>query len=158
MAAKHADPDNRIAAQNRKARHDFFIEDTVEAGIMLLGTEVKSLRQGRASIGEAFAVDRGGDLMLVNAYIPEYEAANRFNHEPRRPRKLLLHKRELAKLVDLVRRAGVTIVPLSIYFNARGIAKVLLGVAKGKRKVDKRETEKQRDWQRDKARLIREKG
>ena len=149
---------DRFAAQNRKARHDFFIEDTVEAGIMLLGTEVKSLRQGRASIGEAFAVDRGGDLMLVNAYIPEYEAANRFNHEPRRPRKLLLHKRELNKLVGAVQREGVTIVPLTIHFNPRGIAKVLLGIAKGKRKHDKREDAKQRDWQRDKARLMRDKG
>jgi SsrA-binding protein len=158
MAAKHADPDNRIAAQNRKARHDFFIEDTVEAGIMLLGTEVKSLRQGRASIGEAFAVDKGGELMLVNAYIPEYEAANRFNHEPRRARKLLLHKRELNKLVGAVQREGVTIVPLTIHFNPRGIAKVLLGIAKGKRKVDKREDAKQRDWQRDKARLMRARG
>lgn len=155
MAAKQASAEGRIAAQNRKARHDFFIEDTVEAGIMLLGTEVKSLRQGRASIGEAFAVDKGGELMLVNAYIPEYEAANRFNHEPRRPRKLLLHKRELNKLIGAVQREGVTIVPLQIHFNARGIAKVLLGIAKGKRKHDKREAEKQRDWQRDKARLMR---
>lgn len=158
MAAKQASAEGRIAAQNRKARHDFFIEDTVEAGIMLLGTEVKSLRQGRASIGEAFAVDKGGELMLVNAYIPEYEAANRFNHEPRRPRKLLLHKRELNKLIGAVQREGVTIVPLQIHFNARGIAKVLLGIAKGKRKHDKREAEKQRDWQRDKARLMRERG
>jgi SsrA-binding protein len=157
MAAKAA-AEGRIAAQNRKARHDFFIEDTLEAGVMLLGTEVKSLRQGRASIGEAFAVDRGGDLVLINAYIPEYEAANRFNHEPRRPRKLLLHKRELAKLVAAVQREGVTIVPLTIHFNPRGIAKVLLGIAKGKRKHDKREDAKQRDWQRDKARLMRDKG
>jgi SsrA-binding protein len=158
MAAKAAAVEARVAAQNRKARHDFFIEDTVEAGIMLLGTEVKSLRQGRASIGEAFAVDRGGELVLVNAYIPEYDAATRFNHEPRRPRKLLLHKRELAKLVAMVQREGVSIVPLTIHFNPRGIAKVLLGIAKGKRKHDKREAEKTRDWQRDKARLMRDKG
>jgi SsrA-binding protein len=148
----------RLAAQNRKARHDYFIEDTIEAGLMLLGTEVKSLRRGQASIGEAFAVERDGDLILVNAYIPEYEAANRFNHEPRRPRKLLLHKRELSRLASQVQRAGITVVPLSIYFNERGIAKVSLGIAKGKRKVDKRDTEKKRDWQRDKARLMRNKG
>jgi SsrA-binding protein len=157
MAAKAA-AEGRIAAQNRKARHDYFIQDTVEAGIMLLGTEVKSLRQGRASIGEAFAVDKGGELVLVNAHIPEYAAANRFNHEPRRPRKLLLHKRELNKLVGAVQREGVTIVPLSIYFNPRGIAKVSLGIAKGKHKADKREDAKKRDWQRDKARLMRAKG
>jgi SsrA-binding protein len=152
------DPDrHRIAAQNRKARHDFFIQDTLEAGIMLQGSEVKSLRKGHASIGEAFAAEKDGDLVLVNAHIPEYEGANRFNHEPNRPRKLLLHKRELNRLIAQVQRAGVSIVPLSIYFNDRGIAKVSLGIAKGKRKVDKRQDEKARDWQRDKARLMREK-
>jgi SsrA-binding protein len=148
---------HRTAAQNRKARHDFFIQDTLEAGIMLMGSEVKSLRKGQASIGEAFAAEQDGDLMLVNAHIPEYSGANQFNHEPRRPRKLLLHKRELSRLIGQVQRAGATIVPLSIYFNERGIAKVSLGVAKGKRKVDKREDEKKRDWQRDKARLMRDK-
>jgi SsrA-binding protein len=148
---------HRTAAQNRKARHDFFIQDTLEAGIMLQGSEVKSLRQGHASIGEAFAAERDGDLILVNAHIPEYSGANQFNHEPRRPRKLLLHKRELSRLIGQVQRAGVTIVPLSIYFNERGIAKVSLGIAKGKRKTDKREDEKKRDWQRDKARLMRDK-
>ncbi|MBX6321700.1 MAG: SsrA-binding protein SmpB [Rhodospirillaceae bacterium] len=154
-----ADPArHRLVAQNRKARHDFFIEDTLEAGIMLQGSEVKSLRQGHASIAEAFAVARDGDLVLVNAHIPEYAGANRFNHEPRRPRKLLLHKRELNRLIGQVQRAGVTLVPLAIYFNERGIAKVSLGVAKGKRRVDKREAEKARDWQRDKARLMRERG
>jgi SsrA-binding protein len=148
----------RLAAQNRKARHDYIIEDTFEAGIVLLGTEVKSLRQGRASIGEAFAAERDGELFLFNAYIPEYEAANRFNHEPRRPRKLLMHRREIARLIGLVQRGGMTLVPLSIYFNERGVAKVQLGLARGKRKVDKREAEKARDWEREKARLIREKG
>lgn len=149
---------NRFAAQNRRARHDYFIEDTFEAGVMLLGTEVKSLRQGRASISEAFAAERGGEFFLFNAYIPEYEAANRFNHEPRRPRKLLLHRREMNRLLGAVQRGGMTLVPLSIYFNERGIAKVQLGLGKGKRKVDKRDTEKERDWNRDKARLMREKG
>lgn len=148
----------RLAAQNRKARHDYIIEDTFEAGIVLLGTEVKSLRQGRASIGEAFAAERDGELFLFNAYIPEYEAANRFNHEPRRPRKLLMHRREIARLIGLVQRSGMTLVPLSIYFNERGVAKVQLGLARGKRKVDKREAEKARDWGREKARLMREKG
>jgi SsrA-binding protein len=148
----------RLAAQNRKARHDYIIEDTFEAGIVLLGTEVKSLRQGRASIGEAFAAERDGELFLFNAYIPEYEAANRFNHEPRRPRKLLMHRREIARLIGLIQRGGMTLVPLSIYFNERGVAKVQLGLARGKRKVDKREAEKARDWEREKARLMREKG
>ncbi|MFO1057781.1 MAG: SsrA-binding protein SmpB [Dongiaceae bacterium] len=150
--------EGRLAAQNRKARHDYFIEDTFEAGVMLLGTEVKALRQGRASIGEAFAGEQGGELFLFNAYIPEYEAANRDNHPPRRPRKLLLRRREVDKLIGSVRREGMTVVPLSIYFNERGIAKVQLGLAKGKRKVDKRESEKEREWGRNKARLMRNKG
>jgi SsrA-binding protein len=148
----------RIAAQNRKARHDFFIEETLEAGIVLHGTEVKSLRQGGASIVESYAGPKDGELFLVNAHIPEYAGAKHFGHEPRRPRKLLVKRRELGRLIGAVQRAGVTIVPLSIYFNDRGIAKVQLGLAKGKRKLDKRETEKQRDWQRDKARLMRQKG
>jgi len=144
-------------AQNRKARHDYFIEDTLEAGMQLLGSEVKSLRSGRgASIAEAFAVEKEGDLYLINAHIPEYESANRFNHPPRRPRKLLLHRREAEKLRAQINREGMTIVPLSIYFNARGIAKCQLGIAKGKRKVDKRETIKQRDWQREQSRVLRE--
>jgi SsrA-binding protein len=150
--------EGRLAAQNRKARHDYFIEDTVEAGLILLGTEVKALRLGRASIGEAFAGEQGGELFLFNAYIPEYEAANRFNHPPRRPRKLLLRRREVDRLIGSVRREGMTLVPLSIYFNDRGIAKVQLGLAKGKRKVDKREAEKEREWGRSRARLMRERG
>ena len=148
----------QIAAQNRKARHDYFIEDTVEAGIMLVGTEVKALRGGKASIGEAFAGEQGGELYLFNAYIPEYEAANRFNHQPRRPRKLLVHKREMNRLLGQIRREGVTVVPLSFYFNPRGIVKVELGLARGKRKVDKRASEKEKDWKRDKARLMRNRG
>lgn len=149
----------RTAAQNRRARYDYFIEETLEAGIMLSGTEVKSLRSGRASINESYAGEQKGELYLFNAYIPEYQLAGRyFQHETKRPRKLLVHRRELNHLLGSIRREGVTIVPLAIYFNDRGLAKVQLGLAKGKRKVDKREAEKERDWQRDKARLIRDKG
>lgn len=147
-----------LVAQNRKARHDYLIEDSLEAGLVLTGTEVKSLRQGRASIVEAYAADEKGDLYLFNSHIPIYDAAGRFNHQPKRPRKLLLHRRELARLIGLIRREGYTLVPLSLYFTERGIAKVELGLARGKRKVDKRETEKRRDWQRQKARLLRERG
>ena len=147
----------RAAAQNRKARHDYFIEETLEAGIVLMGTEVKSLRVGGASIAEAYAGPQGGEIFLFNAHIPEYKAAKHFGHEPKRPRKLLLKRRDVGRLTGAVQRAGITMVPLSLYFNERGIAKVQLGLAKGKRKTDKRDTEKQRDWQRDKARLMREK-
>jgi SsrA-binding protein len=148
----------RFAAQNRKARHDYFIEDTVETGLVLLGSEVKSLRAGKASIGEAFAAEKDGELWLFNAYIPEYGAAAHFGHAPRRARKLLLRKREMHKLMGAVTREGMTLVPLAIYFNERGIAKLQLGLAKGKRKVDKRETAKERDWQRSRARLLRARG
>jgi SsrA-binding protein len=158
MATAHHRETDKLAAQNRRARHDYFIEDTVEAGVMLLGTEVKSLRAGRASIAESFAAQQGDGLYLINAYIPEYEAANRFNHAPKRARKLLLHRRELGRLLGAVQREGMTLVPLSIYFNDRGIAKVRLGLAKGKRKGDKREAEKERDWSRDRARLLRDRG
>ncbi len=147
-----------LVAQNRKARHDYLIEDSLEAGLVLTGTEVKSLRQGRASIVEAYAADEKGDLYLFNSHIPIYDAAGRFNHQPKRPRKLLLHRRELARLIGLIRREGYTLVPLSLYFTERGIAKVELGLARGKRKADKRETEKRRDWQRQKARVMRERG
>jgi SsrA-binding protein len=153
-----ADPERRVVAQNRRARHDYFIEDTVEAGIVLMGSEVKALREGKASIGEAYAADKDGELFLINAYIPEYSGANLFNHEPKRPRKLLIHRREMHKLTGAISREGMTLVPLDIHFTPRGIAKVLLGLAKGKRKVDKRETVKERDWQRDKARLMRSRG
>lgn len=148
----------RLVAQNRKARHNYLIEDRVEAGLVLRGSEVKSLRAGRASIGESYAADEGGELYLINAHIPIYAAAARFNHEPRRRRKLLVHRRELNRLLGLVRREGYTLVPLSLYFNARGIAKVELGLGRGKRKADKRQAEKSRDWQRQKARLMRERG
>ena len=147
-----------LVAQNRKARHNYSIEESLEAGLMLTGTEVKSLRQGRASIVESYAADERGELYLFNAHIPIYDAAGRFNHEPKRPRKLLLHRRELARLIGLIRREGYTLVPLSLYFNERGIAKVQLGLARGKRKADKRESEKRRDWKRQKARLMRERG
>jgi SsrA-binding protein len=147
-----------LVAQNRKARHNYLIEESLEAGLVLTGTEVKSLRQGRASIVEAYAADQQGELYLFNSHIPIYDAAGRFNHQPKRPRKLLLHSRELARLIGLIRREGYTLVPLSLYFNERGIAKVELGLARGKRKADKRETEKRRDWQRQKARLMRERG
>lgn len=146
----------QIAAQNRRARHDYRIEERFEAGLMLTGSEVKSLRGGRASIGEAYVTERAGELFLQGAHIPEYKAATRNNHEPRRLRKLLVHRRELAKLVGQVRREGYTLIPLAIYFNERGIAKLDVGLARGKRKADKREDIKARDWQRRKSRLLRE--
>lgn len=152
---KHA---HRIVAQNRKARHDYFIEDSLEAGVALQGTEVKALREGKGNLRDAYAGEDDGELWMYNAYIPEYSAGGYTNHEPRRPRKLLLHKREIDRLLGRAREKGVTLIPLSIYFNERGIAKVELGVARGKRKYDKRETEKKRDWQRQKERLIREMG
>ncbi|WP_095013227.1 SsrA-binding protein SmpB [Tsuneonella mangrovi] len=148
----------KTVAENRRARFDYFIEDTFEAGLMLTGTEVKSLRAGEASIAESYAEVRGGEVWLVNANVPEFSHGNRFNHEPRRPRKLLLHAREIDKLTGAVERKGMTLVPLSIYFNAKGRAKVELALAKGKQAQDKRQTIKERDWKRDKARLMRERG
>ncbi len=148
----------RIVAQNRKARRDYMIDETFEAGLVLVGSEVKSLRAGSGSIAEAYAGMRNGELHLLNAYIPEYKSANRFNHEPRRPRKLLVHRRERSRLAGAVQRRGVTLVPLALYFNDRGIAKLRLGLARGKRKADKRATEKARDWQRQKQRLLRDRG
>ncbi len=145
-----------IAAQNRRARHDYEIEERFETGIMLIGSEVKSLRQGQGSIAEAYAEPRGGELWLVNAHIPEYHGARFFGHEPKRPRKLLLRRREIEKLTGAVQRAGMTLVPLTIYFNDRGLAKVELALARGRRKVDKREAVKDRDWQRQKHRLLKE--
>ena len=147
---------DRYAAQNRRARHDYLIEDTIEAGLVLQGTEVKVLRQGQASINEAYADEDGGELYLVNANIPIYAASAHFNHQPRRPRKLLLHKRQMNRLLGAIRREGMTLVPLSIYFNEHGRAKVELGLARGKRKADRRQAEKDRDWQRSRARLLRE--
>jgi SsrA-binding protein len=146
---------DRYAALNRRARHDYLIEDTLEAGLILQGTEVKSLRQGGASIAEAYADEQQGELYLVNANIPEYKASASFNHEPRRRRKLLLHRKEVNRLLGAIKREGVTVVPLAIYFNPRGRAKVELGLAHGKRKADKRAAERDRDWQRSRARLMR---
>ena len=146
---------DRYAALNRRARHDYLIEDTLEAGLVLHGTEVKVLRQGGASIAEAYAGEAGGELFLVNANIPEYKAASHFGHEPKRPRKLLLHRKEMSRRLGAIRREGVTLVPLAIYFNDRGRAKVELGLARGKRKADKRQAERDRDWQRSRARLMR---
>ena len=148
----------RSIAENRKAHHNYFINDTLEAGLMLTGTEVKSLRAGQASIAEAYAVEKDGCLQLINAHIPEYKGGNRFNHEPLRPRPLLLHKREIERLSNAIARAGVTVVPLKLYFNERGIAKCLLGIAKGKKQHDKRASSKDRDWKRDQARLMRDRG
>ena len=156
--ARKKRPPGRFAALNRKARHNYLIDETVEAGIVLEGSEVKSLREGSANIAEAYAASRRGELLLMNAYIPEYRGANRLNHEPRRPRKLLLHKREISRLAGSIERKGMTLVPLSVYFNDRGVAKVELGLARGKKAYDKRASEKQRDWQRDKARIMRGRG
>ncbi len=156
--AKKPETTKNVVAQNRRARFDYFIEETLEAGIMLTGSEVKSLRSGKSSIGESYAAAEGGALWLINAHIPEYPGAKNFGHAPRRHRKLLLRKREIERLSGSLKRDGITIVPLEVYFNERGRAKLLIGLAKGKRQVDKRETIKARDWKRDKARLMREKG
>lgn len=156
---KKDDPESQTVAQNRKARFNYYIEDTIEAGIVLTGTEVKSLRMGGVSIQESYAHVQGNEIFLVNAHIPEYTRAHvKLQHEVRRPRKLLLHKNQLSKLIGAVQRKGTTIVPLAIFFNKRGIAKVSLGIASGKKQHDKRETEKKRDWQREKGRIMREKG
>jgi SsrA-binding protein len=142
-------------AENRRARYDYEILDTLEAGIMLTGSEVKSLRTGKAQITESYASPENGGLYLINAHIPEYIQANRFNHEERRPRKLLVSKKQLAHLTQEVERSGNTIVPLKLYFNEHGKAKLLIGLAKGKKSFDKRETEKNRDWNREKSRLLK---
>ncbi len=158
MAKKKGDDERKIVADNRKARHAYSIESSLEAGIMLTGSEVKSLRTGKATIAESYAQAKDGEIFLVNAYIPEYLKASRFNHEPRRVRKLLVHKREAHKLAVAVQREGMTLIPLRLYFNPKGIAKIELGLARGKKLHDKRQTETARDWARDKARLIRAKG
>lgn len=157
MAKKKKKTDN-VAAQNRKARHNYAIEDNFEAGLMLFGSEVKSLRAGHGSITEAYAGEQDGELYLLNSYIPEYANASHENHESRRPRKLLMHKREIEKLLAAVNRKGMSLIPLKIYFNSRGIAKVDLGLGRGKQKADKRAAIKDRDWKRDKSRLMRGKG
>jgi SsrA-binding protein len=156
MAAKREG--GKVVAENRKARFNYLIEDKVEAGIVLTGSEVKSLRSGKANIAESYASDEGGELYLINAHIAEYAQAGRANHAPTRPRKLLLHRREMGRLAGAIQREGMTLVPLKLYFNARGIAKVQLGLGKGKKLHDKRETEKKRDWDRQKGRLMRDKG
>ena len=155
--APRAQTPNRVVADNRKARFNYEIVDSLEAGIALTGTEVKSLRQGKATIGEAYAGPSGNELFLFNAYIPEYLQANRFNHETRRPRRLLLHKRQIDKFLGATQREGFTVIPLKIYFNEKGRAKVELGLGRGKKLHDKRESEKKKDWDRERARLMREK-
>jgi SsrA-binding protein len=157
MAAKSAEK-IRIVAQNRKARFNYQIGETLEAGIALTGTEVKSLREGKATIAESYADSRGGEIWLVNANIPEYVQAGRFNHAPKRARKLLLHRRQINKLIGAVEREGMTLVPLKLYFNDKGRAKIELALARGKKLHDKRETEKKRSWERERGRLLRAKG
>jgi len=157
MAEKKERP-VKVVAENRKARFNYAIEDTVEAGVVLTGTEVKSARNGKSTIAESYADSKGGEIWLVNANIPEYLQANRFNHEPRRPRKLLLHKRQINRLIGAIEREGMTLIPLKMYFNAQGRLKLELALAKGKKLHDKRETEKQRDWSREKGRLLRARG
>ncbi len=158
MARKKEEPERRVVADNRKARHAYAIESTLETGLALMGSEVKSLRNGRATIAESYAQAKDGEIFLINSYIPEYAMANRFNHEPRRPRKVLVHKKEGRRLAAAVQREGMTLIPLRVYFNVKGVAKLELGVARGKKLHDKRETEKARDWERAKARLLRAKG
>ena len=152
------EPRRKIIAENRRARYDYFIDEVIEAGLVLTGTEVKALRQGKANIAEAYATDEGGEIYLINANIPEYTAGNRENHTPKRPRKLLLHRREMAKLSGLVQRKGYSLIPLKLYFNERGRAKLELGIGRGKKMHDKRETEQKRDWGRQKQRWLRERG
>lgn len=148
----------KLIAENRRARFDYLIEETLEAGLCLVGTEVKALRAGRANITESYAAPQRRELYLINAHIPGYAPASRFNHEERRPRKLLVSRREMNKLIGAVERDGRTLVPLKIYFNERGRAKLELGLARGKKTHDKREASKERDWKRQQARLLRDKG
>jgi SsrA-binding protein len=157
MAAKK-DPNNKTVAENRKARFNYEIGEKFEAGIALTGSEVKSLRTGKATIAESYADARGGEVWLINSNINEYTQAGRFNHAPKRARKLLLHKRQISKLIGAVEREGMTLVPLKLYFNEKGRAKIELALAKGKKLHDKRESEKKRDWDREKGRLLRAKG
>src|SRR5919201_2334192 len=148
----------KVVADNRRARFHYEIGDIYEAGLALTGTEVKSLRQGKATIAESYAAEQDGELWLYNAFIPEYLQANRFNHSPRRPRKLLLHAREINKLSGAVEREGMTLVPLKLYFNPKGRAKIEIALARGKQLHDKRETENRRSWERERGRLLRAKG
>jgi SsrA-binding protein len=159
VAADKENTNAKVVAANRRARFDYEIGEVFEAGMMLTGTEVKSLRLGKATVAESYAaVDRNGEVILYNANIPEYLQANRFNHEPKRPRKLLLHAKEIAKLAKGVEREGMTIVPLRVYFNDKGRAKIAIALVRGKKLHDKRESEKTRDWGRDKSRLMRQRG
>jgi len=148
----------KLIAENRRARYDYFLEQSFEAGLALTGSEVKSLRNGRANIAESYAAVEGDEIVLVNADIPPYAQANRFNHEPRRPRKLLLHRKEIERLIGAVQREGRTIIPIKLYWNDKGMAKLELALAKGKKAHDKREATAERDWQRDKARLLKDHG
>ena len=156
--AKKPELGRTVVAQNRKARHNYFIEETFEAGLALTGTEVKSLRGGRSSIAESYVTEDGGEAWMVNSDIPEYASGNRFNHERKRPRKLLLHKRQINVLIGAIQREGRTVVPLEVYFNEKGRAKLELALARGKKLHDKRETEKKRSWERERGRLLRAKG
>ncbi|MEM7216471.1 MAG: SsrA-binding protein SmpB [Pseudomonadota bacterium] len=159
MASKKKDTSTgKLIADNRKARHHYEFLETFEAGIQLTGTEVKSLRNSKANIAESYATEEEGEIWLINSYIPEYLEGNRNNHNPRRRRKLLLHKKEMAKLMGGVQREGLTIIPNQLYFNERGLAKLQIVLAKGRKAHDKREVAKRRDWDREKARLMREKG
>lgn len=156
--AKKPETRGKPIAENRRARFDYAIEETFEAGIVLVGTEVKALREGRANIAESYAAIEKGELMLINANIPIYAPASQFNHLPTRPRKLLLKRKEINKLMAETQRKGRTIVPLKMYFDKKGFAKILIGVGTGKSNIDKRDTQKTRDWQRDKSRILRERG
>jgi SsrA-binding protein len=158
MARKKDEPERRVVADNRKARHSYAIESTLEVGLVLMGSEVKALRGGKATIAESYAQAKDGEIFLINAYIPEYTMANRFNHEPRRPRKVLVRKTEARKLAAAVQREGMTLIPLRVYFTPKGTAKLELGVARGKKLHDKRQSEKERDWERSKGRLLRARG
>jgi SsrA-binding protein len=155
---KEAEGHNKLIAENRRARFDYFLEQTFEAGLSLTGTEVKALREGRANIAESYAASEGRDLVLINAYIPEYGPANQFNHDPRRPRKLLLHRREIDRMLGAVQRDGRTLVPTKLYFNDKGRVKLELCLAKGKKAHDKREVVAERDWKREQGRLMRDRG
>ena len=149
---------NKMIANNRKARHNFFIDDDLEVGIVLKGSEVKSLRAGEANIADSYADQKGGEIFLINSYIKEYDKANNFNHDARRPRKLLLHKKEITRLAAAVQRKGMTLVPLKLYFNDVNRVKLLIGICRGKKQHDKRATEKDRDWSRQKSRILKDAG
>ncbi|RCL03111.1 MAG: SsrA-binding protein [Candidatus Tokpelaia sp. JSC189] len=155
MIRQKTKPARKLLVENRKARYHYEILDTLEAGLVLHGTEVKSLRANQANIAESYASFENGEFWLINSYIPEYMQGNRFNHEPRRLRKLLISRKEMSRLFNAISRGGITVVPLRLYFNARGRAKLELALARGKKIHDKRETEKKRDWNREKARLLR---